>query len=552
MKEKKKRIASLLSFIFLSILLLGGYSSSAIAQEKATSTFTLLPEVAQTATEIPPTASNTPEKPLPEIPGDYAEGEILVKFISSTGDARAVTKDCFVNEQAQITRELGAVGASLLEFENMSVAEAIAQAEKCPNILFAEPNYHLYATDTFPNDPNFGNQYGLIAIHAPEGWDTTTGSAAVIIAIIDTGVDLTHVDLAGKIVAGYDFVNNDAVAQDDNGHGSHVAGIAAASSNNGVGVAGTSWGARIMPVKVLDSGAGGYFADAAAGIIWATDHGAHIINLSLGSTTHSQIFKDAIDYAYNHGVTLVAASGNSGSGIILYPARYPNVIAVGATDNTNTLAGFSNYGAELDVVAPGVDIYSTGINTYFLNSGTSMATPYVSGLVAILRGIPGSGSPANLAWAIKSTALDLGVPGRDNYYGDGLIQMDSAIQLLWVTPTSTPTQTFTPTHTLPVLATATDGWVPISTFTYTPSPTITPSATFTPSATIAYPDLPGANADEPELVALASPTQDLLAEEAENKKGGRYIFPCFGVLAILVGIFLFWLGAKMKNNRNVR
>ena len=372
----KLRFSTILVFSLI-LALLGNFPSSVTAQEKATpavpppsETFTPLPEESPTESEIlpsetftplpEPSATSIPASPTPEnikqIAGDYVEDEILIRLSPSTRSVQTTTKDCFANEQVKITSELGAIGAVLLKLDGISVSAAIAHVANCPNILFAEPNYHLYATDTFPNDPNFSNQYGLTAIHAPQGWDTTTGSAAVIIAIIDTGVDLTHPDLAGKIVAGYDFVNGDAVPDDDNGHGTHVAGIAAASSNNGAGVAGVSWGARIMPIKVLNSGAGGSFANAASGIIWATDHGAQIINLSLGGSSNSSIFQNAIDYAYAHGVTLVAASGNSGNGTILYPARYPNVIAVGATDLNNNLAVFSNYGAELDVVAPGVNI----------------------------------------------------------------------------------------------------------------------------------------------------------------------------------------------------
>ncbi len=512
-----------------------------------TATFTPLPTETLTETPTPTVSTATPATKIPVLGGDYVQDEVLVRFAPMAGDAQAAADACFVNEQVQVAFALDAVGASLLKINQGSVSEVVSQAENCPEILFAEPNYQLYALDTFPNDPNLSLQYGLTAIHAPQGWDTSTGSVAVVIAIIDTGVDLTHPDLAAKLVAGYDFVNNDAVPQDDNGHGTHVAGIAAALSNNATGVSGVSWGARIMPVKVLNAGAGGTFANAAAGIIWAADHGAHIINLSLGGSSDSQVFHDAIDYAYNKGVMLIASSGNNGSGFILYPARYPNVMAVGATNSSNVLAGFSNYGAELDVVAPGVNIYSTGINSYYYNSGTSMAAPFVTGLASILRGIPGSGSPANLAWAIKSTALDLGAAGRDNYYGDGLIQMDAAIQLLWVPPT------FTPTHTAFPKTASTDqtgfGLAPVSvTASPTPSLTVIPSVTatlITPETLAVSQSTPTASNEESELFALATTPQEMSSKE--GREGLQGYFPlCLGSVFILLGLLLFLLARRMR------
>ncbi len=561
-RKKETRFASLLLFSLLLFIFLGGFSSRVTAQGETTPSATNISQTDSPSTPSPiatasPTTTNTVEahQPIPRIKGDYVEDEILVRFAPQTGDAQASTQACFVNAQAQITAELGAIGAVVLKLNQISVSEAIALAENCPNILLAEPNYHLYAVDTFPNDSYWGNQYGLSAIHAPQGWDITTGSAAVVIAIIDTGVDLTHPDLAGKIVAGYDFVNNDAVPQDDNGHGTHVAGIAAAESNNGVGVAGVSWGAQIMPVKVLGASAGGSFSNAASGIIWATDRGAQIINLSLGSTAHSTVFQNAIDYAYNHGVTVIAASGNSGNNFVLYPARYPNVIAVGATDATNTLAGFSNYGPEIDIVAPGDHIYSTWLgNNYTYLDGTSMSAPYVAGLAAILRGIPGSGSPANLAWAMKSTALDLGIPGRDNFYGDGLIQMDAAIALLWVSPTSTPTQTSTPLpSSTPRPPRPTSGYTPPALLpTSTSTATVAPSLTFTPTQTVFAPptEIPSYDAeDSADLVALGTPTK---AEAVEDENQKMPLLPCLGTLCILFGIFLFWLGMQMRKNNKKR
>ncbi len=510
-------------------------------------TASLTPAATQPAKQTPtPTETDLPAE---DIGGDYLPNEILVRFLPSAGDAQTATEACFANDQANPALSIESIGATLLQLNGISVSEAIARAKACPQIRFAEPNYRLYAADTFPNDPYWGNQYGLIAIHAPQGWDLDTGSAAVTIAVLDTGVDLTHPDLAGKIVAGYDFVNNDALPQDDNGHGTHVAGIAAAAGNNGAGIAGVSWGARIMPVKVLNASANGSFANVAAGVVWATDHGANIINLSLGGSSDSVIFHDAIDYAYAHGVMLIAASGNSGNNFVLYPARYANVMAVGATDSNNALAPFSNYGAEIDVVAPGVDIFSAWLGGNYQNdSGTSMSAPFVSGLAAILRGIPGSGSPANLAWAIKSTALDLGLAGRDDYYGDGLIQMDAAIALLWVTETPTPpTPTFTPlpspTQTRPAAGYTPSVFLPTATMSAAASPfaSATETAFITPTALFVSAS-PAASA-APELFALSTP---MPLPPTQPSPSGASLLPLCGSLLILLSFFLFYLGKKWQ------
>lgn len=439
-----------------------------------------------------PTQSFTPTQYA--IAGDFAPNEVLVRL-----DSSASTTDiqpCLADANASIGSEIAELGVLLLIVPFGKVAESITRLQNCKGVQYAEPNYVAQIADTIPNDPGWGNQYGLFNIRAPQGWDYTTGSTAIAIAILDTGVDLTHPDLASKIVPGYDFANNDNIPQDDNGHGTHVAGIAAAISNNGIGVAGVSWGARIMPIKVLNAAGSGSFANVAAGIVWAADNGAQVINLSLGGSSPSAVLQDAVNYAYGKGVTLVAATGNSGSNFVLYPARYPNVIAVAATDSSNTHAAFSNFGPEVDVAAPGVAIHSTTIgNNYGYLSGTSMAAPFVSGLAAILRGLPTNNSPDEITWKIETTALDLGTAGRDDLYGYGLIQLDTAVQSIW--PTSTPTfistatstslpiPTFTPTF--PPTGTATSTSLPLPTFTptntvtatYTPTSTASPSFTFT-------------------------------------------------------------------------
>lgn len=320
--------------------------------------------------------------------------------------------------------ELQKLGIIMLEVPSARLNEKIKQVQGLSGVAFVEPNDSVQAADVIPNDPGWSLQYGLTAIRAPQGWSISSGSSAVTIAVLDSGVDLGHADLAGKIVAGYDFVNNDAVPQDDYGHGTHVAGIAAALGNNGTDVAGVSWGARIMPLKVLDSFGGGSYANVAAAIVWAADHGAQVINLSLGGVNPSGTLQAAVLYAYNKGLLLVAASGNNGGSQVLYPARYPEVMAVGATNAANQPALFSNHGSEVDIAAPGENIYSLWPGGTFTQSGTSMSAPFVSGLAAILFSFTDNASVVRNA--IESTALDVGPVGADPFSGAGLIQMDSA------------------------------------------------------------------------------------------------------------------------------
>ncbi|MBV5323623.1 peptidase S8, partial [bacterium] len=401
------------------------------------------------------------------------------------------------------------------------VAESIAAISACPQVRYVEPNYMASIADTIPSDPNWGLQYGLINIRAPQGWDYATGSPAVTIAIIDSGVDLNHADLSAKIVPGYDFVNGDSIPQDDNGHGTHVAGIAAASGNNGIGIAGVSWGARIMPIKVLNASGNGDFATVAAGIIWATNHGAQVINLSLGGASASTVLQDAVNYAYGNGVLLAAAAGNTGSNFVLYPARYPNVIAVGAVDNANNLTAFSNYGPELDMVAPGASIYSTTIGGYEYNSGTSMAVPYISGRAAILRGI--NNSPDSITSEMESTALDLGPAGFDVSYGFGLIQLDKALKLA-LPPAPTIFGGGGNLFFVPGAPT----FIVNITNTRTPaaSPTVTsPTATSTLSLPTIKPTTSAPTYQKRQMRVQSLPSWQL---------------PCAGLAFLLAGLLLFW------------
>ncbi|MGA9714726.1 MAG: S8 family peptidase [Aeromicrobium sp.] len=286
------------------------------------------------------------------------------------------------------------------------------------------------------NDTLRSKQWALTRFQAETAWKTSTGSG-VVVAVIDTGVRAAHPDLKGQILKGYDFVEPGTSAEDSNGHGTHVAGIIAAIADNRRGVAGLARRAKILPVRVLDSSGSGDTAAVARGIVWAVDHGAKVINLSLGSMWSDSAGRAAVEYAQSKNVVVVAAAGNDGCGLLLgsptsYPAAYPGVIGVGAIDSNGSTASYSSCGSWVDVVAPGTKVVSTMIEapdrglgcpkTYCYLSGTSMATPYTAAAAALKIARIGKGWRASKVSAlVLSTADDVGPRGRDSRTGQGII-----------------------------------------------------------------------------------------------------------------------------------
>lgn len=314
--------------------------------------------------------------------------------------------------------------------------------------------YRRYAPRLDPDDTWYvvGRQWGLEAVRAPYGWAVSTGSGMTI-AIVDTGVELNHVDLRDKLwsnpgevagngvdddgdgyvddVHGWDFVSGDNEPRDEHGHGTHVAGVAGAATDNGVGIAGMGWDVSLMAIRVLDSNGDGTSWRLSQGIRYAADRGARVINLSLGGYGADSTMRSAIAYAQGKGCLVVAAAGNDGdeadfgSRPPYYPAAYEGVLGVAATEDGDQRAPFSNYGAYVDVAAPGVQIYSTvpsGLTGgYAYLSGTSMSAPLVSGLAALRWARDPAATALGVAEAIFEGAEDLGDPGWDPYYGWGRI-----------------------------------------------------------------------------------------------------------------------------------
>ncbi|WP_449537485.1 S8 family peptidase [Ferdinandcohnia sp. Marseille-Q9671] len=355
----------------------------------------------------------------------YHHHQVIVDFKEPLSPAQI--KKFETEIQGKLLKKLDS--SYIFQSDNLKTSDLISYFEKQSNVEFAEPNFILMQNQQ-PNDLLYNDfQWNLRMIETESGWSVTKGSEDVEIAIIDTGVDLDHPDLENRIVGGYNILEDNNNPDDDNGHGTHVAGIIASQTNNHEGVAGITWFNPIMPIKVMGSDGYGSTFDIARGIIWATDHGADVINLSLGNYQGSNLLKRAVEYAYKHDVVMVAASGNDNSGQPSYPSAYPQVLSVAAVDFNGDKANFSNYGNYIDVAAPGVTIPSTYIDEqYAALSGTSMAAPHVAALAGLMRSINPNLSNKEIMNIIKGTSLDLGKVGKDIYYGEGLIDVVAALE----------------------------------------------------------------------------------------------------------------------------
>jgi subtilisin family serine protease len=308
-------------------------------------------------------------------------------------------------------------------------AAALRALRRSRAVRFAEPVRRLRALDLATPDPGRAQQWGLDAIGVAAAWAVTRG-AGVVVAVVDTGVATTP-DLAGRLLPGWNVIARSDDAVDDNGHGTHVAGTVAEVEGNGLAESGVAPEASILPVKVLDATGSGSDVDVAAGIVWAADHGARIVNLSLGGSEPSTVLADAVAYARGKGVLIVAAAGNDG-GTVGVPARLAGVLAVGAVDSGGVRAPFSAGGRALDLVAPGVDILQQtldGVGGYADRSwsGTSMASPHVAGVAALALAAGRATTATGVSRLLTRTARDLGVPGRDVAYGAGLVRADAAL-----------------------------------------------------------------------------------------------------------------------------
>jgi subtilisin family serine protease len=351
--------------------------------------------------------------------------------------------------------------------KSTKVSSAISKFQDLSDVLQADYDYLRY-TMALPDDPRYSEQWGLTELNCPDAWDRIT-EGDVTVAVVDTGVQTYHPDLRRNVLRGYDFVDitpesiqlppgytwvgdtrrRDGIPADDNGHGTHVAGTIAAVTDNEIGVAGVAWGcASVLPVRVMGSfrtpegyvRGTGSDADITTGIRWAADQAADVINLSLGGSQDSFVWRDAINYAYSKNCVIVAAMGNEyeEGNPTSYPAAYPNVLAVGAVDESGLRASFSNTGRHIDVVAPGVRILSTYIGgTYRSLNGTSMATPHVAGVAALLKACNRRFSNSQIYNILRNTARELGDGAFNEEYGHGIVDAEAALERCTLSPIPT-------------------------------------------------------------------------------------------------------------------
>ena len=327
-----------------------------------------------------------------------ATGAWLVKM--RTGVPEAEASAMLRRAGAAQIGSVSSLGVRVVHLPMFRSWSAVTRLAVDPRVVSIEPDATAAVTAE-PRDPQWSRQSGLRSVRAPAAWELTTGSPDTVIAIVDTGVDADHPDLRGRVLRGHDFHNNDSNASDDNGHGTAVAGVAAAAGNNGVGIAGMCWKCRILPVKVLNRNGSGSHSNIAAGIVWAANHGADVINLSLASTGRTNMLSDAVAYARRRGAVVVAAAGNAGSRRKFYPAALPGVISVAASRGTGRLYAWSNDGSWIKLAAPGCAFTTRRGGSWSRWCGTSFATPAVAGTIALVR----SRRPGMSRYGLESSVL---------------------------------------------------------------------------------------------------------------------------------------------------
>ena len=389
----------------------------------------------------------------------YVPGQVLVKF--KPNFQNQLIDATVAAYSAKKVKRIPRLGVYQLRIpKNITVEEMVYALNRNPDVEYAEPNFIARIALT-PNDPLFEFQYALLNtgqeigipglsggkagadVKASAAWETTKGSSNDIIASIDSGVDFSHPDLRNKVVSrGRDFVNNDFDATDDIGHGTFVAGIAAADTNNNEGVAGVAWNCKILPIKVIDENGEGDYSWLVEAVIWAADNGAAVISISLGGEDSSDSLRDALRYAHDRGIVIAASAGNDGSSV-LYPAAYDDYcLAVAATDYNDLRTSWSNFGPQVDVAAPGENVLGpvptwywpnqgyTGEIPYAIGSGTSASAPHIAGMAALLKSFKPWLTADQVMDIIRYTADDVNSgqnKGKDEFIGYGRINMEKAL-----------------------------------------------------------------------------------------------------------------------------
>jgi subtilisin family serine protease len=325
------------------------------------------------------------------------------------------------------------IAVSVLEVPEESSEAIMASLQRTGLFEYVEHDQYAHTAE-FPNDPGFVSEWHLAKIQSPQAWNVTTGSPSVVVAIIDTGVHATHPDLASNMVPGWNFVKSNSDTSDVLGHGTAVAGVIAAAGNNGIGVAGVSWQSRMMPLVVVDENDLAAYSNIAEAIQYAADRGVRLINISIGGGAQSPTLQSAVDYAWSKGALIFASAMNNGASDPYYPAACNHVMAVSATDSSDHLASFSNYGNWIAISAPGAGILTTangGGYAYWF--GTSFSSPIVAGVAALSLAVNPSLTNAELLTILEKSADDIGPPGYGASFGWGRVNAFKAVTAAWQT-----------------------------------------------------------------------------------------------------------------------
>jgi hypothetical protein len=352
----------------------------------------------------------------------WIKGHILVQPRAGLSDAEF--GKALAAQGGHATGRLGNLNIYVVTLPPNASEQAVANAlSHNPNIKFAEVD-RLIAPNFVPNDPYYSSEWHLQTIGAPTAWNTSIG-AGITVAILDSGVDSTHPDLQGQLVPGWNFYDNNSNTSDVYGHGTLVAGVVGAIGNNGAGVAGVAWGARIMPVRVTDTSGIGSLSMFSNGLTYAADHGARVANLSFPVQSSSST-QTAAQYFVNKGGLVFNSAGNYGT-LDTTPASSA-LVSVSATTSSDTIASWSSYGPYVDVSAPGVGIWTTSMGGGYSGvSGTSFSSPLSAGVAALMMSVNPSLAPAQVVSLLESSAVDLGTTGYDYDYGYGRVNAAAAV-----------------------------------------------------------------------------------------------------------------------------
>jgi subtilisin family serine protease len=378
-----------------------------------------------------PSAFASPTTPSPAERARLVPQDEVIVFAPQVGAEEAWSSAIAAGLEPLTWNEaLGAltVRSAASGLETTTASEALSSLARVLPVRFSEPDVPA-TLQGIGDDPLFDQQWALTRIDATEAWTQAPDASDIVVAVLDSGVALGHEDLAGQLLAGTDIYDGDSDPSDAFGHGTLIAGIVGAAADNGLGVAGVAPGVRVLPVKITNDGGGTSYSRIASGITWAADHGADVITISSGATVESELLANAVSYARDRDVIVVAAAGNGGDTTPFYPAATSGVVSVAATTAQDTLWAASGHGDWLTLAAPGEAILSTYLDGYLQATGTSFAAPHVAAVAAMVRAVDPSLSVAEVETILSASATDLGATGWDGTFGHGRLDAAAAVAM---------------------------------------------------------------------------------------------------------------------------